>query len=138
MASPHSRRSKSGPAGQATAKSDHNAACPAHRTFRPLAIRHLMLLSTNDRPTASKRFFFCATGSALTGHRRAILQYQCLNGPLESLIKIKSVEHSGAAFAVRLGRSSSHYRIVYLIAPHSRAGCPDSVEHPLGGLIPAA
>jgi hypothetical protein len=67
-----------------------------------------MRLPANDRPMASKRFLFCATGSALAGHRRTILQYQCLNGSFESLIEIKSIEDSGAAFAVPLVRSRSH------------------------------
>jgi hypothetical protein len=51
-----------------------------------------MRLPANDRPMASKRFLFCATGSALAGHRRTILQYQCLNGSFESLIEIKLIE----------------------------------------------
>src|ERR1019366_7244826 len=44
---------------------DHDAACPAHRTLLPLALPPLMRLPANDRPMASKRFLFCATGSAL-------------------------------------------------------------------------
>jgi len=60
--------------------------------FSPLALPPLMRLPANDRPMASKRFLFCATGSALAGHRRTILQYQCLNGSFESLIEIKSIE----------------------------------------------
>jgi hypothetical protein len=49
-----------------------------------------MRLSAHDR--RRQYAFFLLRGTALTGHRRMILQYQCSNGSFESLIEIKSIE----------------------------------------------